>query len=411
MSGSAETMDGSPDPDERAPPPEPVRADVRRSYGAAALAQALALVVIGAVVAASPWWAPLLPWGPPAAREAALASSLDQLRAAQQQIAQQQQAASAAIQKLDKRLAALEAKPAPTPPEIPQLRRELGELQNAAGDLASRVASVENAAKPATAAAAGLDKRITALESAANDRAGTLAALGKDVAALENTVKQRAGAVSVLDKRVGSLAAQVQGPAASASADAALGFALMRISNAVAAGRPFAAEYQALTALARGRPALEKAAAPLANAAQTGVPSRAMLEKDLRALASQIAAAPPTAPASGGWASQAWQGLRGLIRIRRAGAPVPGPEGVVAAAEQALAAGDLKGAIDEVGTLKPTGGAAQSAAGWLRSARQRLAAETALNMLEETLAAGLGNSNPKPGPGANPAAAGGGPPG
>jgi hypothetical protein len=441
MSNPTETPHDLPEPGEREPlpPPEPVRSVVRRSYGAAALALALALIVIGGIVAAAPWWAPLLPWGPQAAREAALASRLDRLdateRQAAQHFAQQLQAANATAQKLDQRIAALETKPAATPPESPQLRQQLAQMQNQAGDLATRLAAVENAARqPSPAlgalaqrvaavesavkqregALAGLETRVAALDSTINSRAVAATGLERRVAALESALKQRTGAAADLDKRVAALAAQVRGRAASASVDAELGFALMRISDAVAAGRPFATEYAALAGLARGTPALKQEAAPLAAAAQTGVPSRALLEKGLRGVAAQLAAASPASAAAGdGWAAQAWQGLRGLVRVRRAGQLPAGPEGVVATAEQALAAGDLKGAVEDVGRLKLTGPPAEAAAIWLRSARQRLAAEAALNRLDTTLTERLGTGNPNagPNPAPSPTAAGGGPPG
>jgi hypothetical protein len=370
--------DGGAGPEITPPAPEPAPVVVRPSYRAAALALALALIVIGGLVAAAPWWAPLLPWGPQAAREAALGRRLDRLdaaeRQAEQRLAQQQSAAVASLQKLGQRVAALETRPAAQPPDLAPLRQEVEKLQQATGVLADRTAAVESAVKaPATA---GLEQRVAALESAAKDRAD---------------------AVAGVDKRLAARSAQIHGTASEAT-DAGLAVALLRISDALASGRPFAAEYRAIRRLAQGRPDIEQAAAPLADAAANGVASRAALARQLHALAGKVAAAPPAEPAPDGWAAQAWRGLRGLVRIRRADAPAAGPAGIVAAAEKALAGGDLKGAIDDVGKL--TGAAAEAARGWLRDARQRLDAEDAVARLKTALARGSDS------PGANPATSG-----
>ena len=402
----SETAENLREPDADAPgivppsAPEPATVTVRPSYRAAVLALALALIVVAGLVAAAPWWAPLVPWGPQAVRAAALARRLDGIETA----------ANKTLHGLEERVAGLETRQPATPPGLGMLRQQVDKELQANGLLAQRVAALENAAK--APAGAALEQRVAALENASKNRADTASDLGKRVATIEGAAKDRGAALGALDKRLAALAAQVHG-AASEAENAGLAVALLRISEAVQAGRPFAAEYEALRRLARGRPAIEQAAAPLADAASAGVASRAALARDLHAIEAKLAATPPAAPATGGWAAQAWHGLRGLVRIRRAGAPPSGAEAVVAAAGKALAAGDLTGAIDKVASL--TGGPADAAGPWLRAARQRLAAEQALSRLETAVAAssgktGAGPATPDPAT-SSPAAAGGGAPG
>src|SRR5205823_12477554 len=80
--------------------------------------------------------------------------------------------------------------------------------------------------------------------------------------------------------------------------------------------RPFAAEYDAFPALARVRPDIAAAAAPLAESAKNGVASRAVLAQRLHALAGSIATA-EAPPADPDWGDKAWARLRGLVTIRR----------------------------------------------------------------------------------------------
>jgi hypothetical protein len=407
------TADGDPHPQ----PPEPAPVVVRQSWGAAALALALALVVIGAVVAAAPWWAPLLPWGPQAGRDAALARRLDRVAAAEETTQHQLAASAGARHQIEGRVAVLERKPAAAPAELAQLQSQAGDLARRLATLEQaatqppavppaveqRLAAVESAQKDRATALAGLESRVAAIDGRLTNRAEAVAALGKRVAALESALRERAAAVSAVEKQMTALAGQLRERSAAAGADNALAFTVQRIADAVVAGRPFANEYQRLTALAQGRPELEEAAAPLAETAKTGVASRAALQRDLHALAARVDAAAAPAPSpNASWASQAWQGLRGLVRIRHAGTAEPGPEGSVAAAERALSAGDLKAAVGDVEKLP--GGAATE---WLREARRRLHTEAAVDRLETSLATMLGAPSPAPGPAApGPAAPG-----
>jgi hypothetical protein len=307
------------------------------------------VVVLVKVDAAAPVWAPpllrALGWETAAeGPDPALIERLDRLEAAQKQdrqdaaksLAALQQTtgqAAAAIKALDSRLAALEAKPAAPADETPELRQQQAKLATAVADLSARVAAAEKA-----------------------------------------------------------IAAEKAAPAQSAAdpTDSALLLTLLRIRDAVEVARPFAAEYDAFTALAQPRPEIAAAAAPLAEPAKTGVASRTVLVARLHALAGAIATA-EAPPAEPDWSDKVLARLRGLVTIRRIdGAGQSEPEAAVSAAERALRGGDLAAAIAALDRL--AGPPAEAARPWLQMARQRLAVEAALQRVEELVTARLGSA-------------------
>ncbi len=178
--------------------------------------------------------------------------------------------------------------------------------------------------------------------------------------------------------------------------DIALVLALLQIRDAIEAGRPFAAAYETLVVLAQARPEIAAAAAPLAEPATAGLPSRAVLANRLRELADAIASADAptsTSAAAPDWTDEVWRRLSGLVTIRRIDSagedqPAGGPATTVKTALLALAGGDLEGAVGALDTL--TGAPAEAARPWLRMAKQRLSAEAALQKIEALLVARLG---------------------
>jgi hypothetical protein len=315
-------------------PPDP--APPARRIGWVTLVALAAVVVIVGAIAATPYWAPpvmqVLPWGTPASTPAA----------------------------------------APTPAP-------------AAHDdgMAARVAALEAAQAKANQNAAtvqALGQRIAALE----------ARPGPDLTPLQNQLTSLAASVVDLTQKIGTL--DKTAPAAPADGTA-LALLLLQIGDAVEAGRPFDAEYQALAALSRSHPDIAAAAAPLADPAKSGVASRTVLVLRLRQLAPQIAAAAPAAKSS--WRSQIVARLRSLVTIRRIdGAGQSPAEAAVSNAERVLTGGDLKAAIDALSGL---GGANLAAAqSWLGMARQRLAVETALRQIETLVTAELGGAPAAP---------------
>jgi len=326
--------------------PSPPEASPRRGGGAIAVAAAI-VVIVGAVIATTPFWAPavmhLLPWGQaeqkpqPAAPDPALA-------AARAEAGRQ----AATIQQLNQRIAVLEAKPAPDTSGLQQ-----------------RVAALE--AKPPPDLS-GVQQQLASLSKTAAD-------LGQQIAALGKAEQQQAAG----DPKTTALA-----------------LTALQIRGAIEVGRPFAPEYQALVALSRDHPDIAAAAAPLADAAETGVASRAVLTERLRQLAPQIATARP--PAKNTLKSQVIARLRSLVTIRRVDGTDETPaEAAVSEAQNDMASGDLAGAIAALDKLD--GPAKAAAAPWLKIAKARLAVETALRRVQVALTAALGSAAPASGQG------------
>ena len=305
-----------------------------RRFSTPALTAAGAIVLVVIVLAATPFWAPaimtLLPWGrQPATVETAKPSPRVAPAPEPGSAVAQAQASqnAAALQLLAQRVAALETRPAPAPPaDLGPIERQLGALAKTAADLGESVAALEKAAQTRPAA----------------DPSNTAAAL-----------------------------------------------VLLQIGEAVEVGRPFDAEYRALTALVRDHPEIAAAAAPLAGPAESGVASRAVLAARLLQLAPEIATAKPPPKAS--WKSQVVAQLRSLVTIRRIddGAGQTAAEAAVGAAQRAMASGDLPGAVAALDGLE--GANLAVAQPWLQMAKARLAVEAALRQTEAALAAALGN--------------------
>jgi hypothetical protein len=131
---------------------------------------------------------------------------------------------------------------------------------------------------------------------------------------------------------------------------------------------------------------LKAAVAPLAPNAAGGVPTRAKLIQRFEAMAPEVMRA--NAGAGEGFWSGVERRLSSLIVVRRTGARAPqgGAEGMLAAAEAALARGDLAGAV---AALNLEGAASGAAAEWIAGAKGRLAVERALEAMDKRLLAVL----------------------
>src|SRR5204863_3595469 len=111
-----------------------------------------------------------------------------------------------------------------------------------------------------------LDNRIGALEARP-------AAPPSDIADIRQQMARLATAAAELDSRVEAIGKATSAQAGTDTTDMALVLALLQIRGALEAGRPFPSEYEALAVLARTRPEIAAAAAPLAKPATTGVAS------------------------------------------------------------------------------------------------------------------------------------------
>lgn len=283
-------------------------------------------------------------------------------------------------------------------------------LEDDMADLAATVAELERAV-PSTGAAgdqavADLRSRIDALEA----RLGQAEGLGEDIAALagrlgaaeqqiaagrqETTgltddVVSLSGQVGALSTRVDALAEavdQLQQRIASTEdrrmQAATLARTVAQLDAAIEQGEPLGDLLDGLRGLEVADPAASQAVEELEPLESAGVPSVAALRSSFDAITSRIVHA-ARAPDSGGLLEQAAGNLMSLVTVRPVGADVEGDGAAarVARAEAALGEGDLAAAVAELQELD--GAAAAAAAPWLAEARQRLAAEAALNKLQE----------------------------
>jgi hypothetical protein len=368
----------------------------------AALWLSAVVILIVAGIGLSPFWAPdvapLLPWGagPGPAEEdyAALAARVDAVEKRPVPPSVDAEATKSALGALGRRveqientvnarLAEIEKRPAA--PGI-----DVDAIKSAESALARRFDQLEAAVAATKAGLQQFEQRLGVADTQSSARAASeTAELQKN----QQEVSRLGGVAADLANRLRALEQQMQSQGVAERTDAALAMVLLQIREAVDQARPFPAEYTALKALARD-PGLVAGVEPLAEAAQSGVPSRAVLSRRLSELAGQVATATEPPPESD-WGAQTLARLRALVTIRRIdGASQTGPEAAVSGAQAALARGDLAGAV---AALDPLSGAnAEAVRPWLRMARDRLAVETALDHLQQLLGARLGSSRAAP---------------
>jgi hypothetical protein len=370
----AEPVPGPPSAPDPARPP-------RHGSRSAALWLAVLLVLILAGVGLSPFWAPdlapLLPWGGEpdnsADQYAALAARISALERRPPPTAVDSDTLKSAISALTHRVDQLEK----------GIDARFAELQNRPAPVGADIGAINAALSDVTRRVEQLDRRVSAGEGQTASRMSSEAA---DLQNLQQEVARLGKSEADFAERLAGFERTAQAQKGAEQADALLALVLLQIDAAVEHGRPFRGEYDLFTSVARD-PRLMAAAAPLAEPARTGVPSRLVLTKRLAELAGTIATTTePTAESD--WGGQALARLRGLVTIRRIdGAKQTGPETAVSSAQTALAGGDLAGAVTALETL--AGANAEAARSWLNMARGRLAVETALDHLQQLLTARL----------------------
>ena len=363
-----------------------------RGFARAPLWLAGLLILILGGVASSPFWAPqiepLLPWGENRDDYAALATrvaavetrlvapspGIDAVQSAMSQLARR-------ADQLDSRLAAVEKRPAP--PSV-----DTDAINSALGALGRRVDQLESAAKqdlgPIRAGMQQVEQRLAAIETQSASRIASETAASKD---MQQELSRLGKVEGDLADRVAALEREAQSQEKpELRADGMLALLLGQMREAIEQARPFPAEFGAFIKLARGSD-LAAGAQPLAEPARNGVASRAVLVKGLAELAGRMAASDPAVKSD--WREQTLARLRGLVTIRRIDdSSHTGSNGAVGAAQAALARGDLAGAVAALEPL--TGADAEAARPWLLMARERLAAETALDHVQELLTERLG---------------------
>jgi uroporphyrinogen-III synthase len=233
----------------------------------------------------------------------------------------------------------------------------------------------------------------------ANERLNGLDQLQQENAALKSTLDQTSQRLTALEERPAVPAEEAK--------NAALLLATARLKSAVAAGRPFTAELQAFDGLAAGddglTDALTKTQSSIGTYGQAGIPTTTALLQQVPGLVDHALEVSGGAlaenPSGQGWLDRLMAGLSKLVKVRPSDGAATGESNAdhLSRAETAAAAGDLSAAAAAMDGL--TGPAADAVKSWRETAAARLAAEPALDGLEQAALARVA---------ASPAATGGG---
>lgn len=255
--------------------------------------------------------------------------------------------------------------PAPAPGDSSSDGAAIATLQASLDQLSSENASLKATLDQAT-------QRLSALDQ-----------LQQENAALKATLDQTAQRLTALEAR--------PDPAKGEAKNAALLLATAQLKSAIAAGRPFNAELQAVDGLAAGddglADVLAKTHLTLGNYAPQGLPTASALLQQVPGLVDAALEASGGAlaetPSGKGWLDRLLSGLSKLVKVRPSDGAASGDSNSdrLARAEGGAAAGDLaatKAALDGL-----TGPAADVVKSWRENAAARLAADSALDGLEQ----------------------------
>lgn len=247
--------------------------------------------------------------------------------------------------------------------------------------LAEKVAQIQQSAEPAAqlgAKAKDLDERLARVEQDVQTMAARHLAANELNDRLTRLESQAVHSASI-DRRLNAV--EAGGKTLSRAAEVVL--AIGQVSEALRGGGPFQRELQSLQVIAGRDQALVDAAKALEPFAATGVPTLAQLAAEFPAVALAVSRS-ERKTADGEWYERIASRLTTLVSVRRTGPAAVaegGTTGALATAEAALAEGELAPAVDAMAQIE--GPAAAAAAPWLKAARTRLAADTAMDRLED----------------------------
>ncbi len=247
--------------------------------------------------------------------------------------------------------------------------------------LAEKFAQMQQSAEPAAqlgAKAKDLDERLARVEQDVQTMAARHLAASELNDRLTRLESQAVHSASI-DRRLDAV--EAGGKTLSRAAEVVL--AIGQVSEALRGGGAFQRELQSLQVIAGRDQALVDAAKALEPFAATGVPTLAQLTAEFPAVALAVNRSGQKT-AEGEWHERILSRLTTLVSVRRTGPAAiaeGGTSGALATAEAALAAGALAPAVAAMAQIE--GPAAAAAAPWLKAARARLAAEAALNRLED----------------------------
>ncbi len=382
-----------PQPEQAAPEVSPASeqaAPPRRGFGgiAAGIATGFAGAVIAIAVLAALWAAGVLPIASSGTdRSAEIAALQKQVEALQNRPAASAAAAdSKAVEALRQTVVKLES--------------DIAKLPRGDATAAARLTAIDNAMNALSVSIGKLSKRSEDIAAKANDAQASAAKAEKAVADLRDSVQHAAKAaaptvdpakldalqqqVSALEQSLKTTRDQIAGTSAT-DKPARLALSALSLRAAVVSGQP----YQAALAQAKALGADDKALAPLAPFAATGLPSKTALAHELHALLPALLKASGAQKPPSGFLDRLQANASRIVRI----SPVNAPQGdtpadVLARLEVAAAHDDIAAALAALAKLPQSVRA--PAQDWIAKAKARQAALAAAGSFAASAARALG---------------------
>ena len=219
--------------------------------------------------------------------------------------------------------------------------------------LAARVAALETSA--ANGASAGRSGGAT--NPASDQRIASLTGEVEQLKAdLGKATRSQATSDAEVSKRLDDAEKKLSGPSQESAVARAIAAAALKA--AIDRGGPFRPELDTFANVAPDDPAV----ADLRNFAQTGVPSRADLIRQVSDVATAIAATAQADDPNQSWSSRLMSGAKSLVQVRPVG-NVPGDsiDAIAARFEDKVKNGDLPGALTEWNSLPDAAKSASAA--------------------------------------------------
>jgi len=267
---------------------------------------------------------------------------------------------------------------------LTRIETQLENLSARAGNggdsaLADRLVAVESAVKALETNNANLDGRVTEATDAARSARARAEAAAKAAAQASDNPQGLVGQSDLdaltsrltrLEKTTKAIEADLA-KSTNAASDQAARIALLATSVrlAVERGNGFAAELDDLKSVVKDPREL----APLEPFAASGVPTPAVLQRDLSALTPALLKATNVSTSDGGFLSRLQSNAEHLVRVRPLDeTPGDEPENIVLRIEFKSARGDIPGTLAEFAKLPA--GARAPAEEWIKKAQSREAA-------------------------------------
>ncbi len=348
----------------------PAKARKRRGCLASVLWLAAIVVVIGVVGYLTwPQWSPavapyLQATLPPTERNEQIAALEGRLGELEQAVKQRESIDTEARARENEALATLESQASSLNAQVNEMLARMAAVERQITDL--REAPVSPTV-PGTAVPNAVLQRLSRLEAELHRFDG-----------LDRQLQDTAE----IGRRLTELEAFTKGTREAAAGASAMALALDRLAQALHRSEPFTAEIDAVRAAAGTDPVVLDAVSALEPNAASGVPTVAELYRRFGEVAAGVVRADAELEGEG-WIQRTANRLSSLVAVRRTGeaaVAAGGTDATIALAEQRLAAGDLKGAVDALDTLQ--GAPREAAAAWIDGARARLTVEKVLARLQ-----------------------------